>query len=539
MADNHFDLVLVWDNLGGAVRVNAGGRATVTDPVTGDLVTVVQEGQSVTVVTADSDGRVSFVAQQGQVTLTSGGLETTATSAEAAQAGASNVTAAQAAQAAAESARDAAIAARDDTTTGLAGKVGKTDLWRSIVDAGAVGDGSTDNAATIQSVVDAIAADGGGIVIIPKGTFNISTTILLKPGVRVIGRAKTGCKIFCTGNFAAFANATPTTRIDNVGLESIYLDRSVAAPSTPIIDWTYISNSTIRDVNIRQLTARGTSVGLQIGAFSYYNRIEGVQVRGTSTGFLLQNAGNGNTFVGNNLATTVDNGYIIDGTNSTHLFGAAAENVDSVGFLMRNGSKYNALIGCRAEDIPTCFKVDGTGTAALSNHIYGSLTFPRAAGTSYDVSRVANVVIDENSVNEVVPYTSRSFVDVYKSSAQSALTAGTWTKVTFSTEVSDHLNEFASSTFTAAIAGLYQVEAGALFPTTASGNHLQLGVYVNGSLWKIIADNWTSNTSAFKVAGSCLLKLAAGDTVEVWANASVSVGITSGGGNTYLQIMRR
>lgn len=424
-------------------------------------------------------------------------------------------------------------------TTGLAGKVAKGDLSVNIADEGAVGDGSTDNAAVVQAVVDTVAAAGGGLIEVPVGVFNLSTPVLLKPGVRIVGRAKVGCKFFCTGDFAAFANATPTTRIDNVELANLYLDRAGSSPTKPLIDWTYISNSTIRDVNVRQLTARGTSTGLQVGAFSYYNRFEGIQVRGTSTGFLLQNAANGNTFVGNNLATTVDNGYIIDGTNSTHLFGAAAENVDGVGFLMRNGSKFNTLMGCRAEDIPTCFKVDGTGTPALSNHIIGNLAFVRAGGTAYDVSRVANVVIDENSVNELVPYTVRSFVDVYKSSSQSSLPAGTWTKVTFSTEVSDHLNEFASSTFTAAIAGLYQVEAGALFPTTSAGNHLQLGVYVNGSLWKIIGDNWTSNTSSFKLAGSCLLKLTAGDTVEVWANASVSVGITSGGGNTYMQVMRR
>lgn len=111
MADNHFDLVIVWDNLAGSVRVNAGGRATVTDPTTGALVTVVQGGQSVTTVTADSNGRVSFVAQQGIVVLLSGGLTMTAVSKEQATAGASNAAAAQAAQTAAETARNQAQAA--------------------------------------------------------------------------------------------------------------------------------------------------------------------------------------------------------------------------------------------------------------------------------------------------------------------------------------------------------------------------------------------------------------------------------------------
>lgn len=135
MADNHFDLVIVWDNLGGAVRVNAGGKATVTDPATGALVPVVQDGQSVTTVTADRNGRVSFVAQQGTVKLTSGGLSMFAVSAEQATAGAANAAAAQAAQAATEAARDDVVnglaakldaAALDSSTAALVGGTGET-----------------------------------------------------------------------------------------------------------------------------------------------------------------------------------------------------------------------------------------------------------------------------------------------------------------------------------------------------------------------------------------------------------------------------
>ena len=174
MADNHFDLVLVWDNLGGAVRVNAGGRATVTDPVTGALVTVVQGGQSVTTVTADADGRVSFVAQQGIVKLTSGGLTTNAISAEQAAAGATNAAAAQDAQVAAESARDQAVTAKNDAVAATAGKVDKDTIVKRAQDHGV---GTTgDQTANIQAFFTSLSA--GDVALFDKGTYNFTSVQL-------------------------------------------------------------------------------------------------------------------------------------------------------------------------------------------------------------------------------------------------------------------------------------------------------------------------------------------------------------------------
>ena len=51
-----------------------------------------------------------------------------------------------------------------------------------ITDHGAVSDTATINTSSIQKAIDQCAADGGGLVIIPKGTF-ISGSIFLKPGV--------------------------------------------------------------------------------------------------------------------------------------------------------------------------------------------------------------------------------------------------------------------------------------------------------------------------------------------------------------------
>jgi alpha-L-rhamnosidase len=54
----------------------------------------------------------------------------------------------------------------------------------AVSDYGAVGDGNTLNTKAIQATVDKCAADGGGTVVIPEGTF-LSGAIFLKPGVNL------------------------------------------------------------------------------------------------------------------------------------------------------------------------------------------------------------------------------------------------------------------------------------------------------------------------------------------------------------------
>lgn len=52
---------------------------------------------------------------------------------------------------------------------------------------GAVGDGSTDDTAAIQAVIDDLAALRGGICYLPQGTYKITDTITCKQGVWIVG----------------------------------------------------------------------------------------------------------------------------------------------------------------------------------------------------------------------------------------------------------------------------------------------------------------------------------------------------------------
>jgi len=60
----------------------------------------------------------------------------------------------------------------------------------SAIDFGAVGDGVTDDATAINEAITAIYNKGGGAVFFPVGRYLLSTYVLLKPGVSIVGEQK-------------------------------------------------------------------------------------------------------------------------------------------------------------------------------------------------------------------------------------------------------------------------------------------------------------------------------------------------------------
>jgi alpha-L-rhamnosidase len=74
---------------------------------------------------------------------------------------------------------------------------------------GAVGDGATLNTKSIQTLIDQLATNGGGTVVIPKGVF-VSGAIFLKPGVNL--HLEKGAVLKCSTDMSNFP--TQRTRIE-------------------------------------------------------------------------------------------------------------------------------------------------------------------------------------------------------------------------------------------------------------------------------------------------------------------------------------
>ena len=105
----------------------------------------------------------------------------------------------------------------------------------------------------------------------------------------------------------------------------------------------------------------------------------------------------------------------------------------------------------------------------------------------------------------------------YQSSSQT-LSGSTDTKITFTTEEFDTNNNFASSTFTATVAGHY-LFAGAMQINALAGNTFLTGhstIYKNGSRFAVGQYSGVSSTNIVSPV-SCIISLNANDTVEFYA----------------------
>lgn len=110
----------------------------------------------------------------------------------------------------------------------------------------------------------------------------------------------------------------------------------------------------------------------------------------------------------------------------------------------------------------------------------------------------------------------------YASGAQT-LGAGTNTKVLFATEEFDSNNNFASSTYTAPVAGFYMFVFAYEVTPGGSGERYTAIIYKNGSNFKQGQKAYAAGTSPLSAIATELLQLAASDTVEFYG------GNTSGG----------
>jgi hypothetical protein len=83
------------------------------------------------------------------------------------------------------------------------------DASTSVKDFGATGDGVVANeGAFIQAAIDAVSSAGGGVVFVPKGTYNLTQTITLKPDVALVGEGS-GVTIFDMGTTGLTLLKTP------------------------------------------------------------------------------------------------------------------------------------------------------------------------------------------------------------------------------------------------------------------------------------------------------------------------------------------
>lgn len=120
--------------------------------------------------------------------------------------------------------------------------------------------------------------------------------------------------------------------------------------------------------------------------------------------------------------------------------------------------------------------------------------------------------------------------------ANQTLGTGGWQKLNFSTETFDSGNEFAAGRFTATKAGFYRINAALHTNIQNNNNAYSIGIYVNNALYQeTTGDHYGIGIVERTV--TCLVQLAVGDYVEVFAENFVSgVDVDGYSGKTVFEV---
>ena len=175
----------------------------------------------------------------------------------------------------------------------------------------------------------------------------------------------------------------------------------------------------------------------------------------------------------------------------------------------------------------------GTGTFTIASpgtSTDRTLTLPDNSGTVITTASTGGV--SQAMLASGVAGTGPAF-SAYQSSGQS-LSAGTSTKITFTTEDFDTANCFASSRFTPNVAGYYQFNCSVRADTTLQALHAKLsastvGEFASGSFTNSSLASWQSSCSGIVYLNGST------DYVEVYAFSGSNVTLNAFRGATYFQ----
>jgi hypothetical protein len=154
---------------------------------------------------------------------------------------------------------------------------------------GAKGDGATDDTAAIQAAITAAGAAGGGLVLLPKGTYAYTTLALNTGNVALRGVGSTATLLKQTANGDGIkVNVGGGTQINNVEISDLLLGASADRASGAALRLGYVGSCVARNVRINNALGGRPYEGIRIDRASD-SRFANVRVAGTtSSGCVLQ-----------------------------------------------------------------------------------------------------------------------------------------------------------------------------------------------------------------------------------------------------------
>lgn len=260
-------------------------------------------------------------------------------------------------------------------------KVIKDSLVFNVKDHGAIGNGATDDTAAIQATIN-LASATGGIVFLPSGTYNLSSSLTLANNITIAGAGWGSTFIQQNSTTSsAFVQADAST----IRFQSIRINGPGSGTGYGIRFTTSVSSNTpyisMEDVFINGFGVDGINISLPLscaftrvvvrncGAYGF--NMVGVNLPTASAVTFQSCYANGNTTGGIRLfrvagasltACTVissTTGFLVDSSDGVALVGCATQSCN-------NGVSFSTAIGCSVVDY---FNYDnkGIGIRATSN----------------------------------------------------------------------------------------------------------------------------------------------------------------------------
>lgn len=304
----------------------------------------------------------------------------------------------------------------EDITTQLAEKAKQSDLDDREINmksVGCVSDGVTDNTSIIQSQIDTLSSNGGGVLFFPKGTY-MFTSIRLKSNIRIKGAGAEATTIKSNGTTTAVYIEGDVSPLRRVEFESIMILTPNLAVDTPAI---YVNkayyfgftnsrvygNSNRQGIGIRVI---GTNTG-------YYGTYISTQFANFDIGAKFEGSANAQRFYGG-WFYSCNVGMEINDSNGITLFGVTLQDFYKKAITIVDSgtgiSNRNLISGCYIEA-----KSDSTvlecgieiAATAKTTHLVGNLY-------NYLRSKSKPEVIDNSKSTTRLEWGSTSYNETLK-----------------------------------------------------------------------------------------------------------------------------
>jgi parallel beta-helix repeat protein len=186
-----------------------------------------------------------------------------------------------------------------------------------VTDKGAAGTGLVDDTAAIQAAIDAVELAGGGTVLLPLGTFLVSSSLVMdSANVTLAGLGRGSIIKSVTNDEIVRGDNTSKLVIRDL---QILGDADVLKTLQRGIQWVNVTDSLIQNVYVKNAGYDGILLlSGCVGNIVANNRVEGCQDDGINIGGDPTTASTGNIVIGNRVTGCVNTGiHISDGSSLT------------------------------------------------------------------------------------------------------------------------------------------------------------------------------------------------------------------------------